>query len=278
MNAQPRIIWSLSELLEMVTDRDLLILKDLEQLRLLSTRQVQRLRFRSHVSQSSATRTTVRVLNRLEDHGLIMRLPRRVGGAIRGSAANIWQLASTGERLLRRLSGQESRRRYVEPSPQFTAHTLAVAEIAVQIYEATYDNQFELLELESEPDCWREYQNAAGGREWLKPDLFVVTANPEVESHAFVEVDLATEHLPAVLRKCETYQRYWRTGQEQATRELFPAVVWITPTGVRAEKLRVAIRDHPSLASDLFIVTTPAQAFDVLGPGDPSPNSKGGTP
>lgn len=278
MKEQPRIIWSLSELLEMVTDRDLSILKDLEQLRLLSTRQVQRLRFRSHVSQSSATRTTVRVLNRLEDHGLITRLPRRVGGAIRGSAANVWQLASTGERLLRRLSGHQSRRRYIEPSLQFTTHTLAVAEIAVQIYGATYENQFELLELEAEPDCWREYQNAAGGREWVKPDLFVVTASTKVESHAFVEVDLATEHLPAVLRKCEIYQRYWRTGQEQATRELFPAVVWITPTGVRAEKLRVAIRDHPGLASDLFIVTTANQALDVLGPGDTSPNPKGGTP
>lgn len=278
MNDQPRIIYSLNELLEMLTERDLLILKDLEQLRLLSTRQIQRLRFRGHVSQSSATRTTVRVLNRLEDRGLITRLPRRVGGAIRGSAANVWQLASTGERLLRRLSGNESRRRYVEPSPQFTAHTLAVADTAVQVFEAIYDGQFELLELEAEPDCWREYQNASGGREWLKPDLFVVTANSEVESHAFVEVDLATEHLPAVLRKCETYQRYWRTGHEQTTRELFPAVVWITPTEMRAEKLQTAIRDHPGLAEHLFIITTPDQALDVLGPGNETPNPKGGTP
>lgn len=277
MNDEARVIRSVNELLEMVTDRDLLILKDLEQLRLLSTRQIQRLRFRDHVSQSSATRTTVRVLDRLEDRGLITRLPRRVGGAIRGSAANVWQLASTGERLLRRLSGQESRRRYVEPSPQFTAHTLAAAEIAVRVFEATYDDRLELLELEAEPDCWREYQNAAGGRVWLKPDLFVVTANAQVESHAFVEVDLATEHLPAVLRKCETYHRYWRTGQEQATRELFPAVVWITPTEARAEKLRRAIRDHPNLAPDLFHVVTPDQALDALGPGEPSPNSKGGT-
>lgn len=278
MNEETRTIRSVSELLEQVTDRDLLILKDLEQLRLLSTRQIQRLRFTDHASGSSATRTTVRVLNRLEGHGLIVRLPRRVGGAIRGSAANVWQLASTGERLLRRLSGHESRRRYVEPSPQFTVHTLAVAEVAVSIFEALERGEFELLELEAEPDCWREYQNVAGGREWLKPDLFVVTANAEVESHAFVEVDLATEHLPAVLRKCETYQRYWRTGQEQATRDLFPAVVWITPTNTRAEKIRRAIREHPDLAADLFIVATPDEALSVLGPGDPTSNPKGGTP
>jgi hypothetical protein len=278
MNDSPRTIWSISELLQMVTDRDLLILKDLEQLRLLSTRQIQRLRFTEHISAASATRTTVRVLDRLEHRGLITRLPRRVGGSARGSAANVWQLAATGERLLRRLSGHESRRRYVEPSPQFTAHTLAVAETAVQVFEATYLGDFDLLELETEPDCWREYLTPAGTRETLKPDLFVVTANAEVESHAFVEVDLATEHLPAVLRKCETYQRYWRTGQEQAARDLFPAVVWIVPTPARAEKIRSAIRDHPTLTADLFIITTPDQTLAVLGPGEPINPLKGGTP
>lgn len=278
MNTDSRTNWSVSDLLEMLTERDLLILKDLEQLRLLSTRQIQRLRFRDHVSTSSATRTTVRVLNRLEDRGLITRLPRRVGGAIRGSAANVWQLAATGERLLRRLRGSESRRRYVEPSPRFTAHTLAVAETAVQIFEATYEGDFELLELEAEPECWREYQNAAGGREWLKPDLFAVTADSAVESHVFVEIDLATEHLPAVLRKCEAYQRYWHTGQEQAARDLFPAVAWIAPTESRAEKLRGAIRGHPGLDESLFTITTPDRALDVLGPGNSIPNPKGGTP
>jgi len=277
MNDSPRTIWSVNELLQMVTDRDLLILKDLEQLRLLSTRQIQRLRFTDHISISSATRTAVRVLDRLELRGLITRLPRRVGGSQRGSAATVWQLAATGERLLRRLSGHESRRRYVEPSPQFTAHTLAVADVAVQVFEATYRDDFDLLELEAEPDCWREFQNAAGGREWLKPDLFIVTANTDTESHLFVEVDLGTEHLPAVIRKCETYHRYRQTGQEQTARDLFPAVVWIVPTVARAEKVRATIRAHPTLTPDMFIITTPDQALAVLGPGDIT-HSKGGTP
>lgn len=278
MNDDQRIIRSVSELVEMLTDRDLLILKDLEQFRVLSTRQIQRLRFDSHVSISSATRTAVRVLNRLEGHGLIARLPRRVGGSIRGSAANVWQLASTGERLLRRLSGDQSRRRYVEPSPQFTAHTLGVADIAVEIFEAAYRGEFELLELETEPDCWREFANAAGGREWLKPDLFVVAASTKLESHAFLEVDRGTEHLPAVLRKCETYQRYQRTGIEQTDRDLFPAVVWIVPDDTRALKLRAAMRDHPDLDEQLFHVVIPSRAMQIIGPGDPTPKPKGGTP
>ena len=269
---------STSELLEMLTERDLLILKDLEQFRLLSTRQLQRLRFAGHVSISSATRTAVRVLGRLERHGLIVRLPRRVGGAIRGSAATIWQLASTGERLLRRLNGDPGRRRYVEPSLQFTAHTLAVADVGVAVLEATYKDEFELLELEAEPECWRDYLNAAGGREWLKPDLFVVTADTDFESHSFIEVDRDTEHLPAVLRKCESYQRYWRTGIEQARRGLFPAVVWIVPGEARAGKLRAAIRAHPTLTDDLFHVTTETEAMRIIGPGTENEPLKGGTP
>lgn len=278
MNADGRSVRSTSELLEMLTERDLLILKDLEQFRLMSTRQIQRLRFAGHVSISSATRTAVRVLGRLEGHRLISRLPRRVGGAIRGSAANIWQLASAGERLLRRLSGDHGRRRYVEPSPQFTAHTLAVADIGVAVLEATYRDDFELLELEAEPDCWREYVNAAGSREWLKPDLFVVTADAEIESHSFIEVDRGTEHFPVLLRKCEAYQRYWRTGTEQSSRGLYPAVVWVIPNEVRATKLLAAIRAHPTLTDELFHVTTQTEAMSIIGTGRELELTKGGTP
>ena len=266
---------STGELLELLTERDLLILKDLEQFRLLSTRHIQRLRFTKHTSQSSATRTTVRVLDRLEGHHLIARLPRRIGGVVRGSAANVWQLTSTGERLLRRLAGADSRRRYVEPSTQFTAHTLATADTAVEILEAAERGRFELLELEAEPDCWRDYLNAAGSREWLKPDLLVVTADDAFESH-FLEVDRGTEHLPAVLRKCENYHRYWRSGNEQAARGVFPSVLWIVPDEKRAENFRTAIRGHPTLAADLFQVTTPADAVTAIAP-EQHP-VKGGTP
>lgn len=274
----PQLTRSVSELLEALTDRDLLILKDLEQFRLLSTRQIQRLQFTGHATISAATRTAVRVLNRLEGHRLIARLPRRIGGPIRGSAANVWQLANTGERLLRRLSGQPERRRYVEPSPKFTAHTLAVADVAITVLEAAAARRFEVLALQTEPECWREHTGAAGAREWLKPDLAVVTANTAVEAHSFIEVDRGTEHLPAVLRKCESYQRYWRTGTEQSTHELFPAVVWIVPDDHRASKIRSALREHPGLDEQLFQITTPPGALNIISPDDTQPLMKGGTP
>lgn len=273
---QPAPQRSTSELLELLTERDLLILKDLEQFRLLTTRQLQRLRFTRHTSISSATRTTVRVLDRIENHGLITRLPRRIGGAVRGSAANIWQLTSTGERLLRRLSGAENRRRYVEPSAQFTAHTLAIADTAIEVIEAAENGQLELLELQTEPDCWRTFTGKAGQPSWLRPDLYLVTADRDYESHWFIEIDRGTEHLPAVLRKCETYHRYWQTGTEQAIHDVFPAVLWIVPDDHRATKLRDGIRDHPTLPAELFQITTTEGAMHVIAPE--SNPTKGGTP
>ena len=93
-------------LLQLLTDRDLALLQDVEQFRLLSTRQIQRLHFGiGHATISAATRGTVRVLGRLEDRGFLLRLERRIGGIKHGSSGNVWQLSATGERLLRALRG-----------------------------------------------------------------------------------------------------------------------------------------------------------------------------
>lgn len=263
-----------SELLELLTERDLLILKDLEQLRMLSTRQIQRLRFFGHQSTTSGTRTAIRVLGRLERHGLLVRLARRVGGSVRGSAATVWQLASTGERVLRHLAGEQTRRRYIEPSPRFSAHALAVADLAVSLFEADRTSRLDLLELQPEPDCWREYSDISGQHEWLKPDLYVVTADSEFETHSFIEVDLNTEHLPAIIRKCQRYQRYFAAGHEQRISGVFPAVIWIT-TDQRVDKLAAALTAEPSLTTSLFHVTTMSDALRLIAP--PSANPKGGT-
>lgn len=270
MNENTKPQRSNSELLELLTDRDLLILKDLEQLRLLSTRQIQRLRFDQHISMSSATRTTVRVLTRLEGHGLLTRLARRVGGPLRGSAATVWQLASTGERLLRHINGGQARRRYVEPSHRFSAHTVAVADIAIALMEADRSNRLDLLELQAEPDCWRDYTTAAGALEWLKPDLYVVTADDSFETHSFVEVDLATEHLPAILRKCQTYQRYFQSGAEQQRHDLFPAVLWLTTSDTRAQGILAAIHAEPSLNASLFQATRRDDPLALITPTPPT--------
>lgn len=254
-----------------LTDRDIRVLEDLERFRLLTTRQLQRMHFPTapfgtHSTASSATRGTTRVLGRLERLGAIARLDRRIGGIKHGSALAIWQIGPAGDRYLRARRGESIRRRYDEPGLTFVEHQLAVADIAVSVIEQAGAARFDLLELELEPACWRAFSGTANTAITLKPDLLVVTADESTETHTFVEVDRGTEHLPAVLRKCRTYQRYADTGVEQAARGLFPAVVWIVPDAVRAAKIRTAISGDKALQDGVFWITIPEQALHHLAP------------
>lgn len=256
---------------EHLTDRDIDILEDLEQFRLLTARHIQRLHFPAqplgpHTTASAATRGTSRVLNRLEALRAIVRLERRIGGIKHGSALTIWHLGPAGDRFLRSRRGDPVRRRFTEPGLVFTAHTLAIAETAVSLKEQANAGRFELLELAPEPDCWRTFSGTGTSVVTLKPDLLVVTADQRTETHSFAEIDLGTEHTPALLRKCHTYQQYARTGIEQDKRGLFPAVVWIIPTIKRATTLREAIIAERTLDPELFWVISPEQTLEQLAP------------
>lgn len=255
----------------LLSERDIRILEDLERFRFLTTRQLQRLHLPvaplgDHATVSSATRGTTRILGRLEQIGVIARLQRRIGGIKHGSALIVWQLGAAGERFLRARRGDPKRRRYEEPGRTFLSHTLAVADAAVSLIEQANAGRFELLELDLEPDCWRTFTSGSAAATMLKPDLLVVTADPQTETHSFVEIDRGTEHLPAVLRKCRTYQRYHDTGIEQTTRSLFPAVVWVVPDTLRAKHIRSAIDADRNLANDLCWIITPESMNAQLAP------------
>lgn len=260
-------VWQIEEHL---TERDIRILENLERYRLLTTRQIQRLHlpahpFGPHISISAATRGTTRILSRLETLGTVARLERRIGGVKHGSANTVSQLGATGERYLRLRRGLPRRRRFEEPSLTFIAHTIAVRDVVTLVTEHATPRQYDVLTVAVEPDCWREFSTATGTAT-LKPDLYVVTADVATETHSFVEVDLGTEHLPALLRKCRMYQRYFQTGTEQHQHGLFPAVVWLVTTTKRADAIRAAIDADHSLDADLFWITTIKQALDQLAP------------
>lgn len=258
------------ELLDRLTDRDLRILDDLERFRLLRTDQIRRLQFGSgHATELAATRGAVRVLGRLEAGGYIARLTRRVGGPLRGSTATVWQLTATGERLQRARRGDPVRRRFQEPSPHFTRHTLAISELGVRLIERGRESGVDMVELRPEPNCWRSFTNALGAVTWVRPDLLSVTADAETETHVWAEVDLGTEHLPTVLRKCAVYERYFRTGIEQTARGVFPLVAWVVPDARRADALRQAIARERSLDGSLFVVVTSEDVMEVLAPPGP---------
>lgn len=262
---------NITTLLEQLSDRDLHILESLRTHRVLTTALIRRLHFpvgtelrdrgdRLHATEMAASVATIRVLARLESHGLVARLSRRIGGVRAGSSGITWQLGASGERLLRALHSDSARRRYSEPSSDFIAHTLAAADLAIQLQELARAGVIELLTLEAEPECWRTFLAPTGARAWLKPDLFAVTAGGDYEQHLFIEADRATEHMPVIVRKALVYRQYANTGIHQAQHGLFPVVVWVVPNERRKTTIEAALVDEPALrelvAAEAFRVVT----------------------
>ncbi|GAB6987865.1 replication-relaxation family protein [Nocardioides pyridinolyticus] len=248
---------------EWLDERDRAILANLDKFRLLSTRHVQQLHFADRSSELAAARAATRTMQRLNDLGVVTALARRIGGARKGSAGYVWQLASSGERFVRSVRGHARRRRYVEPGSVFVNHTLAVNDLAVDLLVASRDlPRFVVEELGTEPENWRTYLGAGGEVRWLKPDLHVISsitdeAEIEYEDHTFLELDLGTEHLPRIQAKCRRYLAYAETGAYQAAHGLFPAVVWLSPDPARRTALEAAVRATSGLPGGVFRVAGP---------------------
>lgn len=103
----------------------------------------------------------------------------------------------------------------------------------------------------------------------LQPDAFVSIGAGEFEFDWFAEVDLGSEHLPTLLRKCALYQTYYQSGVEQSERGSFPRVLWLMHSSERAEKLSRAIAIDRTLTAELFVVTTIPEAVRVASGGQP---------
>jgi hypothetical protein len=224
----------------------------------MSGRQIERLHFtvEQHATALTAARTCRRVLERLVSDRLLVRLDRRVGGVRAGSASFVYGLGPVGQRVLG-LDGP--RRRFREPTATFVAHTLAISELVVMLTLGDRRGEFELLELEAEPICWRPL-----GSQQLRPDLFVSLGAGDYEYRYFIEVDLGTESLPRLIAKCQTYDAYYRTGAEQQKHGIFPRVLWIMHDEQRAARLRDAIERSRALSPEFFVVTTNDVVFAVL--------------
>jgi hypothetical protein len=88
-----------------------------------------------------------------------------------------------------------------------------------------------------------------------------------VADHWWVEHDEATESLPTVRRKIETYLDFWQRGG-QGPQDVVPRVLISAITEQRAKALEGMMRRLPALARDLVKVTTSARAavqiYEVL--------------
>lgn len=269
----------LTRLRERLSERDWLVVADVDQFRFLTAKHVRAVRFDDHASDEAAARATRRTLARLSDWRIIAALPRRIGGMRSGSAGLVYYVDVIGDRLLRERQPDRARRRFLDPSVRFLSHTLAVADTVTDLLHPGDTERWCLHHFELEPTAWRQHHDLGGATFTLKPDLYLETA-PSAQSDDvtayFVEIDLGAESLPTLLRKCHTYEQYRRTGTEQTQYGSFPQVIWsITArTRVIAERRRRALIDaihhDPQLPDALFLVTDPSDLTTLI--------SNGGTP
>ncbi|MCV7286730.1 replication-relaxation family protein [Mycolicibacterium wolinskyi] len=262
----------LAALASRLSDRDHAILRSVAEHQFLTGRQITVLHFADHAA-TSGPRIARRTLERLREWRLLGALERRIGGVRAGSDGMIHYLDVVGDQLLRGRTGRTTRRPR-EPSERFVRHRLAVADTHLELIEADRRGPLELEVCTVEPAAWRRYPGTGGAAQVLKADLYAETGAGEDLARAwFIEVDLGSESMPTLLRKCHDYETYRRSGIEQHDSGGFPIVIWsVTHRNPdKAETRRAALRD--AIAADrtlpprLFRVIAPQQLIPTLQPG-----------
>jgi hypothetical protein len=258
----PPRLGQLDQIRRNLGERDWAVLRDLAKVRLLSVKQVERLRVIEGSGLTRARRTRA-LMERLNKLGLVVRLDRRVGGVHAGSAGHVYALTTRGQRLTSRVgpAGGRRLRKPWEPSPAFVDHLLGVSELYVRLGQLEADHQIEGLVFEAEPACWRHWTGMAGDRLVIKPDAFLRFDRGDYEYRYFVEVDRASQSNSVIRRKGEAYVEYYLSGSEQARSGLFPLVLFVTTSDKRRSDLVEALASLDADYWRLFQVQTESEAF-----------------
>lgn len=197
-----------------LSDQDWSMLTGLARYRFLHTYQVSELHLPSSSGGASQARAVRRQLLRLARWRLIRPVvARRVGGLHGGADPHIWQLTAAGKAVL---TGGTPGRTSSYPSTRFLTHTLAIAETAIGLSRATA-SLGGAVDIQLEREAARRIPMVGGSHTTLTPDLFAVVRaaddSGQFEDAWFIEVDCGTESLPTLLRKCEQYETYRRSGR-----------------------------------------------------------------
>lgn len=250
MSAEPSIrrvrASHLDWLLDHLNERDRQITQEVARTRLLTSSQIERLCFATLAGRSRSI-TRSRVLKRLTDWRVLGMLPRRVGG--HGSAQAVYFLDAAGQAVA---GSWDSRpRRAGLPGERFVRHVLAVSELYVGLSELARQGAFELLDFRAEPAAW--VPDGLGGL--LKPDAYLSLAVGGLADDWFIEIDLATEHLPTLKRKAETYVSFYQRGQ-LGPNGVMPKVLFSVPDEQRREAILTMLAHQFHSTPALFHVTT----------------------
>lgn len=239
-------------------DREVLLF--VQSLRLVTGNQLQRRFWPGDASEARAAR---RALARLAEWRVLDRLSRRRGGVRAGSEGFVYLVGPVGHRLLGRLGFTD--RKLSAPGERLTRHTLAIAEAVVGLHEAERSRALELIEVQTEPSCWRPFLGVMGARVILKPDLFVRLGAGHVEEDRwFVEIDNATEATGTLAGKIKRYAQHLRAGDEQQRHGVYPRVIWAVPDVRRAGLLGDLLERQDRTTRRLHVVTTQEALVPLL--------------
>lgn len=239
-----------------LTGREFVILETVEMLGLVTGGQIERLHFSGH-SPKSRARGRRRVVRRLVDARALQALPRRMGGAKRGSDHHIYALDTAGVRLMRQrqgLSGAARPQRRSLPGAQVLPHVLAVSELYVRLVEASRAHGFTVAAFAAEPASWWRAESGTV----IKPDAYAELAAHGYGDHWWIEVDRATESVPTVMRQLAVYLDFAARGQAGPA-EVIPRVLVTVPTNARCAALSAALSRLDGVP-DHFITIRPFDA------------------
>jgi hypothetical protein len=256
----------LASIVQRLSVRDREVLETVRRFRVMSGEQLQRL-FWAEGSPQTKARLARHGLSRLSELDVITPLARRVGGVRAGSQGLSFAVGLAGQRLLASGSSARRVRRPYTPGERYLAHTLAVAELYVELVQAQRWHLAEILAFDSEPGCWRAYLGPYGARAMLKPDAYLKLGVGEYEYSWLLELDLATEALTTIERKARRHLDYHRSGAAQRSHGVSPRVAWIVPDAPRARAVQLAVGRLPAEAHRLFAVSIRANAVTLLTAG-----------
>jgi hypothetical protein len=246
-----------------LTKRDWRIVESVNVVRLLTGQQIERLFFADLAPGRSRVASRSRTLHRLVGWRVLTPLPRRIGGAGRGSTVLAYALDSTGQRLVHeRLLAADQLPRVRRPGPpteRTVRHILAVSEVYVALTGSAREHGFTLKQFQAEPASW--WPN--GLRGYVKPDAYAVLSNGKISDHWWLELDLATESLPAVKRQLATYVDFWDRGQE-GPGKIAPRVAIATTTPERQAAITRVAESFTSAPSEFFLIVQIHELADAL--------------
>jgi hypothetical protein len=249
-----------ADLATQLSTRDLDILHDLARVRTLTGQQLERLHFHD-LATPNRDRARRRVLNRLIAWRVVATLSRSIGGVRAGSRGLVYSLDTAGQRVLRLVDneGEQPVRRPWTPGTLFLTHTLAVAELYVQLREAERTGRLDLSTFLAEPASWRRTTSLGT----IKPDAYVLVAHGDIEDAWWVEVDQATESRTTLRRKLSLYLLAAQTGVTGPD-DVLPRVLVTVPDRRRLETVGEILGDLGATAERLILVTLHDQAIHFM--------------